>query len=266
MHCRINQMPTFFRRSVFAATTRFKPLSISLFRQTQRCQLDRLIYNWNLVRMASFENANVRSCHDLLVSTAARRAQYSARQVAAPFDTRVSRRCRPCSRSLRDYFVGVRFLMTTCLANNLQQGNTGGGGGGGGGGGYGTRRTKTIGLNALPSLRTTWSIKPWIKIFACLAPTLSFLVILPYFLCLVTDYSNITKSISMDSLATTLLFSVMLLGQVRLFCGVILRKCVNITYNITRYRNITSLGNITDLHNITRSRILLYWYKTPTWH
>ena len=123
MHCRINQMPTFFRRSVFAATTRFKPLSISLFRQTQRCQLDRLIYNWNLVRMASFENANVRSYHDLLVSTAAPRAQYSAWQVAAPF---VSRRCRPCSRSLRDYFVGVRFLMTTCLANNLQQGNTGG--------------------------------------------------------------------------------------------------------------------------------------------
>ena len=32
----------------------------------------------------------------------------------------------------------------------------------------------------------------------------------------------------MDSLATTLLFAVMLLGQVRLFCGVILRKCVNI--------------------------------------
>ena len=32
----------------------------------------------------------------------------------------------------------------------------------------------------------------------------------------------------MDSLATTLLFPVMLLGQVRLFCGVILRKCVNI--------------------------------------
>ena len=91
-----------------------------------------------------------------------------------------------------------------------------------------TRRTKTIGLNALPCLRTTWSIKPRIKIFACLAPTLSFLVILPYFLCLVTDYSNITKSMSMDSLATTLLFAVMLLGQVRLFCGVILRKCVNI--------------------------------------
>ena len=62
----------------------------------------------------------------------------------------------------------------------------------------------------------------------------------------------------MDSLATTLLFAVMLLGQVRLFCGVILRKCVNITYNIIRYRNITSLGNITDLHNITRLRILLY--------
>ena len=32
----------------------------------------------------------------------------------------------------------------------------------------------------------------------------------------------------MDSLATTLLFAVILLGQVRLFCGVILRKCVNI--------------------------------------
>ena len=91
MHCRINQMPTFFRRSVFLATTRSKPLSISLFRQTQRCQQDRLIYNRNLVRMVAFENANVRSCHDLLVSTAAPRAQYSARQVAAPFDTRVSR-------------------------------------------------------------------------------------------------------------------------------------------------------------------------------